>query len=106
MKTHNTTKMSTVIAKVFIKLENIICLTNDGDRWNDWVEHKRGEKHANIKFDFDVNVVKLEKLQLLLLSNDDTDNEIFETFKLTKILLTLFSNAYVAVFTISYALKW
>ena len=58
-----------------------------------------------MKFDFDVNVVKLEQPQLLLLNKYDTDNNIFETFKLTKTLLTLFSNAYVAVFTISRPLK-
>ena len=52
--------MEDVITKVFIKLEKIICLINEGDKDNDLVKMKRGKVKANMKFDLKINDVKLK----------------------------------------------
>ena len=66
--------MDVVIAKVFIKLEKIICLFNEGGGGNNLVEMKRGKANANMKSDFKANYVKLEAVADLL-TLDESDND-------------------------------
>ena len=55
--------MDAVITKVFMKLEKIICLINEGDEGNDLVEMKREKTNATMKFDFKVNNVISSNIQ-------------------------------------------
>ena len=61
-ETWSTVQMSLVISNVFTKLQNVICLINEGDGGNDLVEENRGPRHADMKFDFEANSVKIEVL--------------------------------------------
>ena len=69
--------MDSVITEVFLKLEKITCLINEGDGGNDLVEVKRGKANANIEFDFKANEVKLEAVADLLTHDKSSDDELF-----------------------------
>ena len=76
-ETWENVKMYSVITKVFVRLEHMIFLINEGDRVNDLVNIKRGKTNTKIKFDFKANNIKLGAVEDLLTLDKSDDNEIF-----------------------------
>ena len=77
--TWNTIEMSLVISNVFTKLKNIICLINVGDGGNDLVEEQREKIHADMKFDFVSNTLKLEAFESVEGNgNSGSNNELLQ----------------------------
>lgn len=68
----NDSSLDRVISNVFTRLQIAVCLINTGDGGNDLVETKRGIKHADIKFVF--------QLSLRNVMNDGED----ESFRLNQ----------------------
>ena len=52
----NTGKLDTIIRKVFLRLERVLALINEGKGSNDRVEDNRGVKFEGMKFDFKKNL--------------------------------------------------
>ena len=61
------------INNVFIRLQKVLCLINEGDGGNDLVETKRGVKNKDLKFDFESNLRKIMRTTNDFLTNDDND---------------------------------
>ena len=70
--------MGLFISNVFKKLKNIICLINERGGGNDLVEDKRGKKHADMKFDFISNSIKIEKFNEEQHGDSDSDDELMQ----------------------------
>jgi len=64
------------IKNVFLRLEKVICLINEGDGANDLVETKRGVKNKSMKFDFAENLRKIMKTTQDYLTEDRLNNQI------------------------------
>ena len=70
-ETWSNSSLNRCISNIFIRLEKVICLVNEGDGGNDLVETKRGIKHSDMTFDFDLN------------SRNHMTNNINKTIRLT-----------------------
>ena len=64
------------IKNVFLRLEKVICLINEGEGANDLVETKRGPKNNGMKFDFAQNLRKIMKTTQDYLTEDRLNNQI------------------------------
>ena len=79
-KTWANVAIESVITKVFLKLEKIICLISEGDGGNDLVNMKREKANTDMNFYFKAKNVKLEAVTGLLTLDESDNDEMFATF--------------------------
>ena len=73
-RTWNDDSLDRSINNVFIRLQKVLCLINEGDGGNNLVETKRGVKNKDLKFDFESNLRKIMKSTNDYLLTNEIDN--------------------------------
>ena len=74
METWSGDALTATIGKVFERLNNVLCLINDGNGSNDLVETKRGVQNRNMKMDWNNNSTTHD---INLENSDDEEDECY-----------------------------